>query len=125
LEFAQERPEREKWEFEGKLFERRDSEIEEDKLFFEALREVRKKDLGRIKEIEERVREERGKIAENLKEYLLLTRAMEELFDGGRIVLAAKIAVVLAKSDPESARKAMERCFDEEQPDLAGKSLLL
>jgi hypothetical protein len=130
LEFEQERPEKEKWFFRGELLKRRHSEIDEDKLFFEALREVvENKDLGRIKEIEEKVKENRKKIAENLNKYLflksVLTRTMEYLLPRREeIVSVAELAVALAKIDPESARSVMERCFIKREAGLAGKIAL-
>jgi len=53
LEFAQKRPEKEKWQFEGKLMKRRRSEAKEDKLFLEAIKAVNRKDLEKLKEIKE------------------------------------------------------------------------
>ena len=120
LKFAQKRPEKEKWFFEGELLKRRHSEIDEDKLFYEAIKAVDKGiDSEEIKEIQEKIKEKRKEIADNLNYYLNLKQAMQKCFDQGRPDLAGKIAVAL--NDLESARKAMQECFDQGWPDSAGE----
>ena len=117
LKFIQKRPEKEKWQFEGELVKRRHSEIDEDKLFYEAIKAIDKKDTEEIKEIQEKSKEKRREIADNLNDYLDLKQAMQRCFDQGRPHLAGEIAIAL--NDLESARKAMQQCFDQGYPDLA------
>jgi len=119
LEFIQKRPEKEKWQFKGELFKRRHSEIDEDKLFYEAIKAIDKKDTEEIKEIQEKSKEKRREIADNLNDYLDLKQAMQKCFDQGEPDLAGKIAVAL--NDLESARKAMQKCFDQGWPSSASE----
>jgi ribosomal protein L16/L10AE len=123
LRFVQKRPEKEKWFFEGELLKRRHSGIykfDEDELFYEAIKAVDKGiDSEEIKEIQEKIKEKRKEIADNLNDYLDLKQAMQKFFDKGHPDAAGKIAIAL--NDLESARKAMQECFDQRRPDLAGK----
>ncbi len=62
LEFVQERPGKEKWQFEGELMKRRHSETEEDRLFFEAVKAISKRDIRYLKEIQEKSKEKKTRI---------------------------------------------------------------
>ncbi len=53
LKFVQEKPEKEKWQFEGELLKRRYSKIDEDKIFYEAIKAINKKDLEKLQELRE------------------------------------------------------------------------
>ena len=122
LEFVQERPEKERWDFQGELMKRRHSQIDEDKMFYEAIRAIKREDTGEIEAIQEKSRERREEITQNLKDYFELRLNMNRFLDEGRPDLAGEIAIAL--NDLDSARKAMKRCFNIGWPDLAGKIAL-
>jgi hypothetical protein len=122
LEFVQERPEKERWNFQGELMRRRHSKIDEDKMFYEAIRAIKREDTREIEKIQEKSRERRKEITQNLKDYFELWLNIHRLFDIGQPNLAGRIAVAL--NDLDSAKEAMKRCFDMERPNLAGEIAL-
>ena len=119
LEFIQNKPEKDKWQFEGKLVSRIRSKLDEDKLFKEAIKAVNSKDIGQLEKLKEESKEKREQIAENFNDYLDLKQAMQKCFDEGELHSAGKIAVAL--NDKESAKQAMQECFDKGWPGSAGK----
>ena len=122
LKFVFQKPEKEKWQFEGELLKRRHSEIDEDKIFYEAITEINKKDIEEIKKLQEKSKEKRKEITDNLDDYLFLKQAMQKCFDEEWPDSAGKIA--LALNDSKSAKKAMQKCFDKEWLDSAGEIAL-
>ena len=122
LNFIQERPEKEKWFFEGELLKRKHSKIDEDKLFFESLKEAKSKDIEGIKEIQEKIKEKREKISENLFLILTVRKTIKRCLDEKQPEIAGNMAIAL--NDLELAKKSLEKCFDQRCWWSAGKIAL-
>lgn len=122
LEFVQNRPDREKWNFEGKLMQRRNSEINEDVLFFEAVKAIDNQDINQLDFLKKQSKEVKEKNALNFNILIETKELMQHYFTKNDGSMAGRLA--LALRDTESAKKAIKMCFEKKEPDKAGKIAL-
>ena len=100
LEFVHNRPEKDKWEMDGKLMKLRQSQEQQDKLFIEAVKLISKIDTKEFKQIEELFKKEKQEITQELETIILYEQGIKDSDWGVRYGTAQSLGE-LAKIAPE------------------------
>jgi len=107
------------WQFEGELVKRRHSEIDEDKIFFEAINIINKQDFNQLKEIQEETKEKRKEIIIDLENILEIKQVMQKCLDKNWLEAACNIAIALADKDLQLTKQVLQKCLDKNELYLA------
>jgi hypothetical protein len=108
LEFVHNRPEKDKWEMDGKLMKLRQSQEQQDNLFIEAVKLISKIDTKEFKQIEELFKKEKQEIAQELETIILYEQGIKDFNSDVRHGTAQSLGE-LAKINNFQRKKVISR----------------